>query len=373
MRPPPTAVSRSVPLWGLFLASSWTWCIGMFLPVPLLRDYGWAGFLLFAIPNVLGCSLFGWVAGERSRAWILERFRWLPSWFSVVTIAYHLFFAGFAMRTLLGPEDNAAPGTALLLVAGLALLAWGLSRAPNRAWPWLGAGAWILSLACWLALGVGGLRLWGWTGEAPTVNLAWLALVIVPGFLFSPYCDLTFYRARAAAGPAAFGVFGATFAAMLLFTASYAGDAARGVPAVVVLHLIVQGVFSSAAHARELRVLAEEESPAWPPGRSRVLAAALCVGAAIVGIAEPSESMYLRFLAFYGVVVPLLIVVGAASPTRGLPRDVNRGSLALMAAVGLSLVACEFGFLRGRPELLAAPILAGLAAIWASSSSARTT
>ena len=54
--------------WGLFLASSWTWCIGMYLPVPLLREYGWAGFLAFAIPNLVGCTVFGYlVSRERSR------------------------------------------------------------------------------------------------------------------------------------------------------------------------------------------------------------------------------------------------------------------------------------------------------------------
>ena len=39
--------------WGLFCSNSWTWCIGMYLPVILLRSFGWPGFLAFVIPNVL--------------------------------------------------------------------------------------------------------------------------------------------------------------------------------------------------------------------------------------------------------------------------------------------------------------------------------
>ena len=39
--------------WGIYLSCSWTWCIGMYLPVILLRDFGWPWLLAFAIPNVL--------------------------------------------------------------------------------------------------------------------------------------------------------------------------------------------------------------------------------------------------------------------------------------------------------------------------------
>ena len=45
--------------WGLYCASSWTWCIGMFLPIIMLRRFGWPGFLVFAIPNVIGLIAFG--------------------------------------------------------------------------------------------------------------------------------------------------------------------------------------------------------------------------------------------------------------------------------------------------------------------------
>ena len=50
--------------WGLFCASSWTWCIGMYLPVLLLRHFGWPGVLAFVVPNVAGCVAFGYVLAD---------------------------------------------------------------------------------------------------------------------------------------------------------------------------------------------------------------------------------------------------------------------------------------------------------------------
>ena len=62
----PAQSSRSWILWAIYLASSWTWCIGMFLPVLLVRDYGIWGWIVFAVPNVLGAAAMGWVLRSRS-------------------------------------------------------------------------------------------------------------------------------------------------------------------------------------------------------------------------------------------------------------------------------------------------------------------
>ncbi|MEO0631212.1 MAG: hypothetical protein AAFY46_10885, partial [Planctomycetota bacterium] len=56
------ATSRFAPLgWAAFLGVSWTWCIGMYLPILMVRDLGLAGYLVFAIPNVVGAAAMGWV------------------------------------------------------------------------------------------------------------------------------------------------------------------------------------------------------------------------------------------------------------------------------------------------------------------------
>ena len=52
-----TEPKRSGLAWGIFLGVSWTWCIGMFLPVLLLRDLGPGAFVVFAVPNVIGLYL----------------------------------------------------------------------------------------------------------------------------------------------------------------------------------------------------------------------------------------------------------------------------------------------------------------------------
>src|SRR5689334_7134755 len=83
--------------WGWFgsafhLASSWTWCIGMFLPVLLVRDYGIWGFVVFAVPNILGAAAFGWLLRDDISVALVARHAIAMRWFSAVTIAYHAFF-----------------------------------------------------------------------------------------------------------------------------------------------------------------------------------------------------------------------------------------------------------------------------------------
>ena len=87
---PPTSPLTAVG-WGFYLACSWTWVIGMYLPVLLIRDFGWAGWLAFAVPNVLGAAAMGWIlrspaaamrlAGEHPQAVRL---------FSTVTVSFQV-------------------------------------------------------------------------------------------------------------------------------------------------------------------------------------------------------------------------------------------------------------------------------------------
>jgi hypothetical protein len=57
---PPVAPFGSTLGWANYLGMSWTWCIGMFLPVLLVRDYGIGAWWIFAIPNVVGAAAMGW-------------------------------------------------------------------------------------------------------------------------------------------------------------------------------------------------------------------------------------------------------------------------------------------------------------------------
>ena len=50
----PDQLNNSLPTalaWACFLGCSWTWVIGMFFPIMLLRDYGVAGWLVFLTPS----------------------------------------------------------------------------------------------------------------------------------------------------------------------------------------------------------------------------------------------------------------------------------------------------------------------------------
>ena len=59
--------------WGLYLASSWTWCIGMFLPIILLERYGWQGFFMFAIPTIVSSRVLGTAArADRTNFLLVE-------------------------------------------------------------------------------------------------------------------------------------------------------------------------------------------------------------------------------------------------------------------------------------------------------------
>ena len=79
--------------WSLYATASWTWCIGLFLPVILMQWFGWYGFLLIAIPNCIGAAAMGILLGspEESRRFI-QRHRHVMWWFVMITIAFHLFF-----------------------------------------------------------------------------------------------------------------------------------------------------------------------------------------------------------------------------------------------------------------------------------------
>lgn len=357
-------------LWGLFLASSWTWCIGMYLPVPLLREFGWAGFLVFAIPNVVGCAAFGYVFSEERSRRFVARFPKLLTAFSTITVAYHAFFVGFVGSALLGDAERAAPGTTLMLLSVLGLSAWGLSALDvvvrsRLAWPIAGALTLLVSLVLFASLGTAGLSTWSFGGALGAGAAAWLIPTMLFGFLLCPWLDLTFHRARRESGsPRAFLIFGVTFAVMLLFSAAYAPLAAVGLPFIVVIHLMVQGVFTSAAHLRELRTIPDELGTHRAPrevwdGQGPRLVLGTIVAAALIGVVAGTEANYLRMLVFYGLIFPAVVVLFAHGS--GRHARATRRLAPFLVVLLLSLPLMEAGFIGLRTWLLPWPIAAILA------------
>lgn len=351
--------------WGLYGASSWTWCIGMFLPTILLARFGWAGFWAFLIPNVLGCAGFGYVFNAESSRRFATRHATAIRWFSLATISFQVFFIGWASGAFVyGPEVSAtaedpgvagAVGDTLVWPVLGTILTWtagavALGARSDRFWRWFAALAAVTS-GTLFALA---LRRTGGLPEAPApeggASLAAAVPVIVLGFLACPALDATFHRMRQRSPSRhAFAVFGVVFAAMLLFAATtFDGLSPHRLAETVLPFAIAQWtlqlVFTIGAHAREVPILQGGRLAAGP-----AIALAVLVGAVagLPGIAD--ESVYLAFLGLYAVPFPMYAiaaVVAGEHPlrTRALPTVVVLSIM--MAPLGW------YGFVENRTMLL---------------------
>ena len=356
--------------WGLFCASSWTWCIGMYLPVLLIRHFGWPGVLAFAVPNVAGCVAFGYVVrdGEGTRR-ITETNAGACRAFSHVTVAFHLFFAAFVgaylIRTPFPPIHVALGATVGLYAAASAL-----SRLPNRAWPATAPVIYGVSLVAFVCLGIRPLAAIGWQGDLDGGSLVFLAPTLAFGFLLCPYLDLTFHRALASSPSRhAFAVFGVAFGVMILLTCAYWDAASQGLPVAALVHVAAQAVFTVAVHLRELRSASVSRPAVVTWLKAAVPFAA--VPLALVPLAWPkpleaAEGMYLRMLVFYGLVFPTYVVwFLGRSPALAVSR---RNLLFLSALVAAAAPLFELGFLHEQTwyPLIAVAALVGGAGVYGS-------
>jgi len=339
--------------WGLFCSASWTWCIGMFLPFVMLERYGWTGFWIFFVPNVLGCAGFGLLQStDRVRA-LREQLLPLCGWFSLVTIAYQAFFAGWMLPSL----------TAFaVVIAGL--LCARLLR--ERSWLWLSvvvAAATAAAIAAHSrASAMPPLQA---TGSRPIADAIALAPAVALGFIACPFLDLTFYRARLRSGSRApFAVFGAAFALTLLGIAMWWSDSLRGPVRDGALMALwsVQLAFTIGAHAREgsAPLVDALPRPAQLTAMSvrwaalSGLALGWVVRLAPDGISSMGDWAYLALLGFYGLAFPFALLL-----RNRVPRWV------LIAFI----IACSpfyaDAFIGGRTGYLWGPIVA-LAVLWAA-------
>src|SRR5688500_12480490 len=208
---PVTPSPHHVLPWAVFLASSWTWCIGMWLPVLLVRDYGLWGWVVFAVPNVVGAAAMGWALRDaNASAAFVRRHAGACYAFSLVTIAYHVVFAGWMIQRLRWGWGFLALG---LFVLAAVVIRGNVTR-------WGGAALAMLgSFVIWAALKSQGdfLTLPADIGRIGGASGAvWLLPAFLFGFALCPYLDLTFHRARQLTSPAggrvAFGLgFGVVF------------------------------------------------------------------------------------------------------------------------------------------------------------------
>ncbi len=345
--------------WGIFCACSWTWCIGMYLPVIMFNRYGWWGFLAFALPNVIGCAGMGYIMRSRdASARLLNSHRIALGAFSLVTIAFHSFFLSWLL-TELGPLTAETVFSPIFLAMAAVLVGIVIGHLPLRSNHWLvlATAVYLLSLMTFGSVGTASITSFP-AGDQPRNELFALAPIVAFGFLLCPYLDATFHRARQESPTHhSFGVFGVTFAAMIVLT-PFLWFGYETLTTLALAHLCAQSIFTVGAHTRELRI---SRLVCCPTRRRLYLGVAILTAAAfpllhvfIDADIMSGESMYLRFLVFYGLVFPMYVLIFIGRGRTWAPTKRN-----LMIAGGLVILLCPFyeaAFIHLRTWWLIAPI-----------------
>jgi len=374
------------PLWACFVACSWTWLIGMFLPVILMHDFGPWAWVIFAVPNVIGAMSVGIVFRnpEKSRRFVANH-RPAMLAFSWVTLAFHFWVMGWLNAALIG-----VLGLVLIVVILPLLLR------PH----WLVACA-VLPLAVSLVyafelagyslfeslfppepLGPGMVNLREWNDADPyrfastpvnTITYLWLACGTTLGFLTCPYMDLSLHRAAQHTGGgksiAAFAIgFGVLFLILIAMTARYAyhwdlfliNEIPSGLinyfPLMLIVHMSLQAAYTMACHTREV---GRQRTSVWIIA---IIAAVLLLG---IGMLPPmyrdvallgldlhwGDLIYRSWMGFYGIVFPAYVILCVIPnrATKDAPATKpTRWQLYVTAGVsGITLPLFALGFLAG--------------------------
>ncbi|BAM02541.1 hypothetical protein [Phycisphaera mikurensis] len=376
---PPRGPEAAV-LWAFFLGCSWTWIIGMFFPVLLVRDFGLWGWVAFATPNAAGAAAMGWVLRTpQAAASLREKHAGAVRGFTDVTLAFHVLVLLWLGYRLFGPAVLAALAVPTLILPAARRRAWGARL------PLLAIGVALLSWGCFFfmtglpdaSLGASFAAPAGLPDRLGPEALLAFGFAAAVGFACCPYLDATFLRARAATdaatGRTAFtlgflGVFLSMIVGSLLYAGllipAFAGEDPALPPVwsiVLGLHVLVQVVFTLACHLRERGDLDPDGRHLFVPAALVLLALlAVLFGdhrlAWLAGPGRPAgptvgEAAYRLFLLAYGMVFPAyvwLCVLRRGPLHRGV---LVRFAVTASVAMGLGVA----GFIAGRwPFLLGA-------------------
>jgi hypothetical protein len=305
-------------LWAFFLACSWTWCVGMFLPVLLVRNWGVWAWVVFAIPNVVGAAAMGFVIRSRETSQrILDEHRLAIAVFSLITIAFHIYFVyWFVGGRLMGPWSLVIPVAAFFIF-------WSPGRQRPELDSRLAPIVWLISM---IAFAIVAWRDGFKIDLLPPLWPKYEALFLLPlclfGFALCPYLDATFHRALQATGPRAPFVFslgfGLFFLLMILFTLWYtrpiaaliypgnAGTVSRWIVIAIGCHMSIQSAFTVSLHVREL------ERMRMPPKFQLAALITLFTAALLAGLVtkanlqpylgiDGGEAGYWIFMSFYSL------------------------------------------------------------------------
>lgn len=364
--------------WGAYLGCSWTWCIGMFLPALLLRDFGLTGYLVFAIPNVIGAALMGWMLRSRTQSESMaEKHATAIGWFSIITIAFHVYWIvwlfSFAQRMLPIPQEY-------LFGAGAVAVAWtivtgrGIKAGRESQ---LGLVVWVMSLCVLIASFVFPDAISPTTREIiASVNekspiatgAVWMIPVCLLGFGLCPYLDATFHHGRQqlgsqASGRAGFTMgFGIMFASMIVLTYQYSGliittlngdadsiviDPLMG--AAILAHIMCQWIYTVRVHLARLPML-----PGGGPSMQATYGVAILAGIAALVVPKlashaglsAGELVYRCFIGAYGLLFPAYVlfrIVRLRTTEQATPMRW------MWLVVGITTPMFWMGFMEGHP------------------------
>lgn len=346
--------------WAAYLGASWTWCIGMFLPVLLIRDYGPWAWVIFALPNAVGAAAMGWVmrSHEQSRQYTVDHAS-AGRLFSFVTIAFQLFFSIWMLPRLVGPVG---------FVGAVALVQSAFT--PYTKQSWLRNGGLVvlgISVAIAAIMVQHDVLMVPFHQPFAPLDAAGLLLVCLAGFLTCPYLDLTFHRGRqsteGAGAKFAFGVgFCVLFFSMIVLTFFYAQRAMRIDVGgnfslerigrwLLAIHLFVQMTYTVQVHGAELvrQAEARDDAGVMRSGLGLWLAIGLAAGLGSVFAAQNQllyhdkligEVLYRVFMSFYGLLFPAYVLLA-----------IGRRRVSVSAWLVISAVASPFywiAFIEGR-------------------------
>lgn len=198
-------IFKALP-WGISIALSWTWGLGLFFSVQMALQFGLMGLLLFAIPNAIGLTLFGFlthrIAQRLPNSKDFERHFFTTShYLRYVIIAYQFtaialtFFAAF---NYLFVPIGTNMGLVILLMLGGALILGEHFDIARLKWTHTLMFLLIILSAAGLVLGFGNFLQkndFAWElapGHESAFSLSFLGFFvpILAGFLVGPWLDL---------------------------------------------------------------------------------------------------------------------------------------------------------------------------------------
>ncbi|MDF7800319.1 hypothetical protein P4C99_12650 [Pontiellaceae bacterium B1224] len=362
-----SAPTRNPILWGGYLACSWTWCIGMFLPILLLRDMGWTGYWIFAVPNIVGAAVMGWVIKTRSdSAKFVEEHSGAIWWFSAITLAFHVFWILW-IGSFIGSALNLPLYYFIGGIGVFLLFLWMLNRFTRRGKiPQAAAILFAFSMAVlvgtFFTTDLQEASAVFFASTRKSMDARWMLPVMLFGFLLCPFLDITFHHARQQLDSKKNGRLGFTigfvgfFSFMIFLTTRYAGAFAGAMDGSqvariatpwlatgILLHLLCQAFFSIHVHLNRMRTLPDAR-------HKQPLLIVILVVAGCIGILAPvlpgytglsgGEIIYRFFMSAYGLVFPAYLLYRVIARKSRTPF--------MWIAMALALPFYWMGFIEGQ-------------------------